>query len=182
LPGDGEAARCNSLTLAQALAAAIEERAQVVNLSLAGPNDPLLDALVAAGAARGILYVGAAPGEDGANGFPAAAPGMIAVDMAESAGAHAGVLRAPGRDVVTLVPGGRYDFLSGPSLATAHVTGAVALILARSRGLDRNAMYKLLERSEAAAGAPISACVALAGALRLTGCGEEQKLRAITSE
>ena len=37
------------------------------------------------------------------------------------------VLRAPGRDVVTLVPGGRYDFLSGSSLATAHVTGVVAL-------------------------------------------------------
>jgi subtilisin family serine protease len=155
----GQSARCNSLTLAQALSAAIEERARVVNLSLTGPRDPLLAALVKAGSDRGILYVGAAPGDGPADAFPGGVPGVIAVEMTESGGAHAGVLRAPGREVVTLVPGGSYDFVSGSSVATAHVSGAVALLLAMRGDLDRDRVYRLLERS----GAQINACVALAG-------------------
>lgn len=151
------AARCNSLTLAQALSAAIEEQARVVNLSLTGPRDPLLAALVAAGRERGIFYVGAAPEDLPPGGFPAGVPGVIAVDMAESGGGRTGVLRAPGREVVTLVPGGSYDFVTGSSVATAHVSGVVALLLAHNHDLDRDAVYRLLERS----GAHINACVAL---------------------
>ncbi len=176
LDASGEAARCNSLTIAQALAAALEEHAQVVNLSLTGPRDPLLNAMVAAGLERGVLFVGAAPADGSADGFPAAAPGMIAVDMVESGRMRAGVLRAPGRDVVTLVPGGRYDFLSGASLAAAHVTGAIALLLAKDRHLHRDAAYALLERSEsptvAGEAASINACLALAGLLRQGSCPE----------
>lgn len=154
----GQGARCNSLTLALALAAAIEERARVVNLSLAGPRDPLLNALVAAGSSRGIVYVGAAPASDPDDAFPAGAPGVIGVDMAEEGRSSAQVLRAPGQGVVTLVPGGSYDFLSGPSLATAHVSGTVALLLAVRDDLDRDALYDMLSRS----GTQINACAALA--------------------
>jgi subtilisin family serine protease len=173
---DSEAARCNSLTIAQALAAALDEHVQVVNLSLTGPRDPLLNQLVAAGLRRGVLFVGAAPADGASDGFPAAAPGMIAVDMMESGRVRGGVLRAPGREVVTLLPGDRYDFLSGASLAAAHVTGAVALLLARNPHLGRDAVYALLERSETAHGeggeavASINACLALAGLLRQGSC------------
>jgi hypothetical protein len=120
----------------------------------------LLDALVAAGRDRGILYVGAATADAGDDEFPGGAPGVIAVQMTESGTGRSGALRAPGRDVVTLVPGGRYDFLSGPSLATAHVSGAVALLLAMRRDLDRDTVYSLLQNS----GEQINACVALSGA------------------
>jgi subtilisin family serine protease len=77
--------------------------------------------------------------------------------------------------VVTLVPGGRYDFLSGSSLATAHVTGVVALLLARSPSLDRSAIYGLLSRSAAAdAGSAdhltINACAAMAELARVQHC------------
>jgi len=171
---DSDAARCNSLTLAQALAAAIAERAQIVNLSLTGPHDPLLNALVAAGNERGVLYVGAAPSDAPADSFPGDAPGVIPVDMAESAAVRSGVLRAPGRDVVTLMPGGNYDFVSGPSLATAHVSGAVALLLARNSRLDRDTVYRLLTQSEnrsaEAGSASINACAALAGLLQQAPC------------
>ena len=172
---DRDAAHCNSLTLAQALAAAIAERAQIVNLSLTGPRDPLLNALVAAGGERGMLYVGAAPGDSPADSFPGDAPGVIPVDMVESATVRNGVLRAPGRDVVTLMPGGNYDFVSGPSLATAHVSGAVALLLARNSRLDRDTVYKLLTQSEghsedAAGNASINACAALAGLVERVPC------------
>lgn len=170
-----DAAHCNSLTLAQALAAAIAEGAQIVNLSLTGPHDPLLNALVAAGAQRGLLYIGAAPADAPAGSFPADAPEVIPVDMTESGAVRTGVLRAPGREVVTLMPGGTYDFVSGPSLATAHVSGAVALLLARNSKLSRDAVYRLLAQSESrsadpAGNAPINACAALAGMLDRVSC------------
>ncbi|MEO8307519.1 MAG: S8 family serine peptidase [Pseudomonadota bacterium] len=175
LKPEGEAARCNSLTLAQALVAAMDERVQIVNLSLTGPPDPLLNSLVAAGTAHGIIFVGAAPAGADPAGFPAGAPDMITVDSAETGPQREGVLRAPGRDVVTLVPGGRYDFLSGSSLATAHVTGVVALLLAKSPGLDRKTIYGLLSRSAwADPSSPdhttINACAAMAELSKLRRC------------
>ncbi|MGH8170845.1 MAG: S8 family peptidase, partial [Steroidobacteraceae bacterium] len=54
-------AACNSFTLAQALQAAITDRADIVNLSLAGPPDPLLARLIRYGMRQGIIYVGAVP-------------------------------------------------------------------------------------------------------------------------
>jgi hypothetical protein len=183
---DTDSARCNSLTLAKALAAAMDERVQVVNLSLAGPDDPLLNSLIAAGMARGIIYVGAAPHDAAATGFPAGVPGMIPVDAAESGLARRGVLRAPGRDVVTLVPGGHYDFVSGSSLATAHVTGAVALLLAREPRLDHTTIYNLLLRSSMAqnaesSAAPINVCVALASLVAKAVCHDDVVSAAETS-
>jgi Subtilase family len=174
LDDKADTAHCNSLTLAQALAAAISENAQVVNLSLAGPRDPLLNALVAAGTQRGVIYVGAAPTDAPADGFPGGTPGVIPVEMAESPAARGGVLRAPGREVVTLVPGGRYDFVSGSSLATAHVSGAVALLLARDGRLNRDAVYRLLAQSATGPGlasaSAINACAALARLLERASC------------
>ena len=179
----GDAARCNSLTLAQALAAAIDERAQVVNLSLTGPRDPLLNSLVAAGIGRGILYVGAAPSDGVVDGFPGGAPGVIPVDMSETGKARTGVLRAPGHEVVTLVPGGHYDFVSGSSLATAHVSGAVALLLARNRKLGRGEIYELLSHSARGAAegtaTPINACRALAELLPQASCSAPRAAAAL---
>ena len=55
-----DAAACNTFTLAQALAAALASGAPLVNLSIAGPADPLLAALVAQRHQRGVIFVGAA--------------------------------------------------------------------------------------------------------------------------
>ena len=58
---NGAGAVCNTFTLAKALAAAIEARVDIVNLSLTGPLDPLLTRLVDIGLKREMVFVGAVP-------------------------------------------------------------------------------------------------------------------------
>ena len=49
-------------------------------------------------------------------------------------------LGAPGREVLTLTPGGHYDFVSGFPMAAASVTGAVALLMAADHRLTAGAV------------------------------------------
>jgi subtilisin family serine protease len=147
-PTPGSSGRCNSFTLAQALADALAARAQVINLSLVGPSDQLLEALVAKAIAAGIIVVGAVSG-DPRFGFPARLPRVLPVAEAESSTAEGDddILRAPARDIVTLVPNGHYDFASGSSLATAQITGVVALLLARNQKLGVDRLRAMLAQS-----------------------------------
>ena len=69
-----DAAACNTFTLAQALAGALAAGTPLVNLSLAGPADPLLSALVTSGMRRGVIFVAAAAPR---SGFPGSIPGVI---------------------------------------------------------------------------------------------------------
>jgi hypothetical protein len=122
---------CNSFTLGKALHSAIMHGAQVINLSLTGPSDRLLRRLLDAALARGIKLVGAVDPHSKDGGFPASHPGVLAVADEESAAVAAGGMHmviAPGRDIPTTVPGARWNFVSGPSFAAAHVSGLVALI------------------------------------------------------
>jgi hypothetical protein len=141
---DADAARCNSFTLARALTAAFDAHAQVVNLSLAGPDDPLVSDLIREGLRRGVLFVGAAADDSSAEDSLLHHPGIIEVASAETHSATANALYAPGREILTLLPGGHYDFASGTSVATAQVSGVVALILAKNPGLSGAGAYRLL--------------------------------------
>jgi subtilisin family serine protease len=126
-PGGGEGARCSSFTLAKALNFAILHDARIINLSLGGPADRLLQTLVESAADRGATVVGAAD-PSRPDGFPAAAPGVLAVATA-AGGAREGTLRAPGADVPSCLPGARWGFVSGTSYAAAHVSGLAALLV-----------------------------------------------------
>jgi len=141
---DADAAHCNSFTLARALTAAFDAHAQVVNLSLEGPDDPLLGDLIREGQHRGILFVGAAPDAAGVQTGLLHRAGIIEVASAESHSMIDSVLYAPGREILTLLPGGHYDFASGASIATAQVSGVVALMLAKNPGLSAASAYRLL--------------------------------------
>lgn len=118
---------CNSLSLARALQYAIEHGAGVINLSLAGPADPLLAQLIAAAAARNVSVVAAYDPVLPQGGFPASLPGVIAVAAESGQSLPARVFGAPGRDVPTTQPGGKWYIVSGNSYAVAHVSGLVAL-------------------------------------------------------
>lgn len=170
---EGGGARCNSFTLALALAASLEDGAPIINLSLAGPHDPLLARLLRHALAQGRLVVAAAPTSGALDGFPVGVAGVIAVDSTGGL-QRSGVLHAPGRDILTTVPGGHYDFGSGSSLAAAHVSGIVALLLAASDAPRPAAVRGLLEASRQHGTGPVSACNAIA-ALRAQaqGCVSE---------
>jgi subtilisin family serine protease len=169
-------ALCNSFTLAQALEAAIVAHADVVNLSLAGPPDPLLTRLVVQGMEQGVLFVGAAAPPDVHGGFPAEIPAVLGVDAAEGSAHDASHLLAPGHEVLTLAPGGTYDFASGSSLATAEVSGIVALMRARRPNLTVETAREILQRSSQMVDAPnggfrsVNACAALAKLLEGDSC------------
>ncbi len=147
---DADAARCNSFTLARALVAALDAHAQVINLSLAGPDDPLLRDLIREGLRRGVLFVGAA-NFNATNGEMGLLhqPGVIEVASAETHDPGGSALYAPGREILTLLPGGHYDFATGDSIATAQVTGVVALLLERTPNLSAAVAYKLLRDTSA---------------------------------
>jgi hypothetical protein len=154
-------ARCNTFTLAQAIGAAISSGVRVINLSLGGPSDPLLEQLVSKAIERGIIVVGAVPPDSRTDGFPIDVDGVIAVRSSDSPASVRPSLAAPGRDILTLEPGGHYDYASGSSLATAHVTGTVALLLELDPRLAPASLFALLSASSRNAGSSIDACAAV---------------------
>ncbi|HSD39483.1 MAG TPA: S8 family serine peptidase [Rhodocyclaceae bacterium] len=160
---DESAAQCNSFTLAQALSAAIESDAQVINLSLGGPPDPLLSRLLERALEQRRIVVGAMPPDGRLDGFPLGVAGVIAVARADRPVAQERVLGGPGQDILTLMPGAHYDYDSGSSLAAAHVSAVVALLLARSPHLDARQVFAMLKGSarRTAGGLSIDACLAL---------------------
>lgn len=168
--GSGSA-RCNSFTLALALAEAIDAGVRIINLSLGGPRDELLAQLVEQAQQRGIVVVAAVPPDGARDGFPLGVRGVVAVDRVRDGPIAApGVLVAPGRDILTLQPGGGFDYASGSSLAAAQVSGALALLMALRPRLDGAALAGLLARSQGEQG-PINACRAVAELRKdSTGC------------
>jgi len=163
---DSVAAQCSSFSLARALQVALDLRPNVVNLSLAGPDDPLLGRLLDEVIARGIIVVAARP-ESGVSGheFPASHPRVIAAHSAADvfdAGSPY-VLGAPATDVLTTTPGAKYAFLSGNSLAAANTAGVVALLLEHGpqAGVERIAEVLTDTTTRTAGGASINACRAL---------------------
>lgn len=133
-------ARCSSWTLAKAVDHAINHNIRVMNLSLGGQPDDLLARLLATADRRGIAVVAATLENPDDPGFPASLTTVIPVVACDVNGRIAplrwhGVAfaaAAPGIDVVAPVPHAGHTLLSGSSLAAAHVTGVVALLLQRA--------------------------------------------------
>ncbi|MEM9782895.1 MAG: S8 family serine peptidase [Pseudomonadota bacterium] len=143
----GAQGRCSSFSLARALNLAIAQEVDVINLSLGGPSDPLLEDLVKAALAQDIVVV-AAWSEASDMAFPGSVDGVLPVGTAEDPAIDGPPLVAPALDVLTTAPGGGFDFVSGRSVATAHVSGLVALLREVRPGLAPGAVREaVLDRA-----------------------------------
>jgi subtilisin family serine protease len=128
---------CRLYELLQAIDTAWKERAQVMNLALVGPANPLLERSMLRLQELGLLVVAAA-GNEGTDTprYPAAYPSVIAVSSLDEKGDLYGRANrgdwvdvlAPGVDILSAVPGDGFAFATGSSLASAHVAGVLALL------------------------------------------------------
>lgn len=172
---DSPAAVCSSFTLAKALQYALERRAQIINLSLAGPRDRLLERLLDVALAHRVTVVGALDETTADGGFPAAYPGVLAVAGERTASPLKGLLRAPGEGIPTTVPGGGFGFVDGSSFAAAEVSGLVALLRELSPAIRPEALLDALSAAPALGldpprSAMIDACAAVARASGRCAC------------
>ena len=147
---DSIEAICNSFTLALAVNTAIKSGANILNMSLAGPQDPLLEILLNKAIEKGIIVIAADPGPGDKERFPASLNNVISVQIAQQTGAKLPideVISAPGVNILTTLPHGTYDFISGSSLAAAQISGIVALLLELKPDLKLTEIKKVLHQA-----------------------------------
>jgi len=186
---------CDSFTLAKALDTLLDRVPDILNLSLTGPDDPLLERLLNEVASAGVVIVAARPAQaNGENSFPASLDRVIGVGSSDglaagprNARAESRLLRelfAPGDQIMVAVPDDGYDFRSGNSLSAAHVSGVIALLLAVSPNMPFETVRRYLQDSQqiSATGTPsVNACVLLQLLGQSTGC-QDRVSRAIRTE
>jgi subtilisin family serine protease len=163
---DSDTAICDSFTLAQALDTLLESPPDILNLSLAGPEDGLVNRLLLEAHNRGVVLVAACPHDAaGLQPFPASMEQVISVSSSRTGTQEPGEsVYAPGDQILVAVPDDNYDFRSGSSLATAHVSGVVALLLAVSPNADATRIRSVLQQSQTGADddrLSVNACTAL---------------------
>ncbi|MBS0373936.1 MAG: S8 family serine peptidase [Proteobacteria bacterium] len=154
----------NVVALARALDWLVGARVGVICVSLVGPRNALLEAVVARLVARGHLLV-AAVGNDGPAApalYPAAYPGVIAVTgvdarhrvlLEASRGAHV-AFAAPGAELLAARPGGGYVTVRGTSFAAPIVAGLLASRCAEPDPACAAAAVAALVREAVDLGAP----------------------------
>jgi subtilisin family serine protease len=153
---------CDSLGIARALQYAIDHKADVINLSLSGPPGTLLAKLISIALARDGTVVAAFDPSLPKGGFPASLPGVIPVADQSLPNLPANVYGAPGRDIPTTQPGGKWYLVNGTSYSVAHVSGLIALVREHRPG-----PHLALARSRLG---PIDACATLLGPAHPCDC------------
>ena len=179
-PNGGES---TSFVILKALDYAAAHGAQIVNMSFAGPNDPLIERGISAAVAKGIVMVAAA-GNAGAKSpplYPAANRNVIAVGAtdardrlfaASNRGGHIAV-SAPGVDIFLPAPDEKYQMASGTSFSAAYISGLAALLLERNPALKPDEVRAILMKTARDLGAP--------GRDDLFGAGEADAYAAVSA-
>ncbi|MFF8832904.1 type VII secretion-associated serine protease mycosin [Streptomyces sp. NPDC015131] len=159
-PARTKARNTRGTALAEGIRWAVDQGADVINLSLGDDSesahpDPGEDAAVQYALSKGAVVVASA-GNGGDKGdhisYPAAYPGVIAVTAVDRYGTHAAfstsrwyaTVSAPGVDIVIPDPDRKYYEGWGTSAASAFVSGAVALVRSAHPGLTPAQVKKLL--------------------------------------
>jgi subtilisin family serine protease len=143
---------------------AIAKGARVINMSFAGPYDPMLQLALKKAHDKGVVLIAAAGnmGPQSPPLYPAADENVIAVTAVDendklmpqaNQGPHV-ALAAPGVNVLEAAPRGTYSFTTGTSVAAAHVSGVAALIIERNPTIDIATLEDVLFSTAKDLGAP----------------------------
>jgi hypothetical protein len=180
-------AEATSYQILKGLDYAIAKNVRIINMSFAGPRDPMMERTLKSAHDKGIVLIAAA-GNAGPKSpplYPGADASVIAVSATDytdkpftmaNRGRYIAVA-APGVDVMVPAPANSYQLTTGTSVAAAHVSGVAALILERKPTITPDELRALLMRTATAFSAkpkgeedgaglvdPVGALQALAGA------------------
>ncbi|WP_326810538.1 type VII secretion-associated serine protease mycosin [Streptomyces scopuliridis] len=178
-----------AVTLARAINHAVDEEADVINISQdtadAVKPTELLQQAVDRALAKEIVIVASA-GNDGLGGnvketYPASYNGVLAVASSDrnneraafsQSGEFVGVA-APGVDMVSTVPGGGHCADNGTSFSAPYVAGVAALIKSKHKDWTRKQIVAQIQQT---------AERSIAGHDRLVGWGVVDPVRALTED
>lgn len=160
-----DGAQCSTFTLAKAMQHALRESPRVINLSITGPSDRLLSALIDRAHEHGAIVV-AAGDDTGGPDFPATHPRVLAVYGDSPPATLRTGLQAPSRDLLSASPNGTFAFVSGSSFSAAQVSGLTALLLELAPRMSSSEVKSLLRSTASYEGstdriARIEPCAAL---------------------
>ena len=179
--GTADGAQGTTFNILKGLDWAASKNARIVNMSFAGPPDPMFRDMLAKAYARGIVLI-AAVGNAGPRSpplYPAADPDVIGVTATDAddkllplanRGPHV-AMAAPGVQVLEPAPDAGYQVTTGTSVAAAHASGVAALLLARNPKLTPDQVRRDMIRSARA----------IPGNRRDVGAGVIDALGAVTS-
>ncbi len=136
---------------------AMSKGARIINMSFAGPQDPILALALKKAYEKGAILI-AAVGNAGPKSpplYPAADKhviGVAAVDENDKPYKNSVVgvqvaVAAPGVDVMVPAPSEAYQLSTGTSVAAAHVSGVAALLLERHPDADAQLILEVLTSS-----------------------------------
>jgi Subtilase family len=162
----GSAARpyTSADALVRALNWMVEQNVVVINISLAGPRNAILDTLIARSIGKGHVIVAAAGngGPTAPPAYPAALPNVVAVTAVDrnlrvyryaNRGRYITV-SARGVDVTAAAPGGGTSSYSGTSFATPHIAAWMARCAKSLSAATRQKCVAALAKNAKDLGAP----------------------------
>lgn len=158
--------KCRLDFLGNAINAGLQNGAKVFNMSLGGETfcPSSLQNAINASVSQGTVVVAAAGNNNGnADNFsPGNCQNVLTVgatdasdarsvwNVSSNSGSNYGSvieLAAPGTGIISTMPGGGYDSKNGTSMASPHVAGAVALLLAINPGLSPQQVFDCITQN-----------------------------------
>ncbi len=138
----GFSAYLKTSDIIDALTYAINNNADVINMSFAGADLSVLGDILGLADKLGIVLVAAAGNSTSSTPtYPAALPEVIAVGALDNDNTQASFsnygdwvdIAAPGTWILSTTPGNQYEYKSGTSMASPCVAGVAALIKAKNK-------------------------------------------------
>ncbi len=183
-PVTGDGNFVNSGDLAEAIYYAVDNGADIINLSLGGgdPTGSVADALAYATSRDVIAVMASGNDEQLSPDVPASyatdygiSVGAVDInqnitDFSNQAGSDSRMqhVMAPGQDIFSTTPDSDYDDLNGTSMAAPHVAGVVALMLSANPNLTHAQVREILTGTAVSRSAIASSSIVLTQSVELS--------------